>query len=458
VELDTEAWRRHWLTSLDTHETCPSRRSRYWLRAPPPSQCRLQPRPFGVLVANHDHDRGHDSSPRPRRATTTVPETTTTTVPLPPLLGLAIEPVASGVSQPVLLLSPPNSDRRFVVERVGRVLELTEDGEIVEEPYLDLRDRVNSGGIEQGLLGMAFHPDFATNGRLFVYYYHGAATTRLVEFTATASGPEVETEKVLLTLDQPTVRHNGGMLEFGPGGNLYLALGEGGAASTHSQNPATLLSSILRLDVDRGDPYAVPADNPFVDGGGAPEVWAFGLRNPWRFAIDPVTELIYIGDVGHERWEEINVVPLSEGGLNFGWLRMEGSSCFQRGCDPEAENLVLPVHEYSHDEGCSVTVRTGLSRRGDSRVGRDLLLFRLVWGMAAEFPLGWSVGSRSHGVVDGDRPGEQLRRGQRRGAVCALLDWRGWPDRSGARRVASAPCWTDFHGSLRAWLPGVSSR
>ena len=287
--------------------------------------------------------------------TTTVSETTTTTVPLAPLLGLAIEPVASGVSQPVLLLSPPNSDRRFIVERVGRVLELTEDGEIVEAPYLDLRDRVNSGGIEQGLLGMAFHPEFASNGRIFVYYYHGEATTRLVEFTATASGPAVATERVLLTLDQPTVRHNGGMLEFGPDGNLYLSLGEGGAASTHSQNPETLLSSILRLDVDRGDPYAIPADNPFVDGGGAPEVWAFGLRNPWRFAIDPVTELIYIGDVGHERWEEINVVPLSEGGLNFGWLRMEGSSCFQRGCDPETESLVLPVHEYSHDEGCSVT-------------------------------------------------------------------------------------------------------
>ncbi len=287
--------------------------------------------------------------------TTTVPETTTTTVPLAPLLGLAIEPVASGFSQPVLLLSPPNSDRRFIVERVGRVLELTEDGEIVEEPYLDLRDRVNSGGIEQGLLGMAFHPEFSSNGRIFVYYYHGEATTRLVEFTATASGPAVATQKVLLTLDQPTVRHNGGMLEFGPDGNLYLALGEGGAASTHSQNPETLLSSILRLDVDRGDPYAIPADNPFVDGGGAPEVWAFGLRNPWRFAIDPVTELIYIGDVGHERWEEINVVPLSEGGRNFGWLRMEGSTCFQPGCDPETESLVLPVHEYSHEEGCSVT-------------------------------------------------------------------------------------------------------
>jgi glucose/arabinose dehydrogenase len=290
--------------------------------------------------------------------TTTIVETTTTTTePLAPLLGLAIEPVVSGVSQPVLLLSPPGSERRFIVERVGRVLEVTDDGEIGDEAYLDLRDRVNSGGIEQGLLGMAFHPDFASNGRIFAYYYHGAATTRLVEFSASPSALSVDssTERVLLTTDQPTVRHNGGMLEFGPDGMLYLSLGEGGAASTHAQNPETLLSSILRLDVDGDEPYAIPADNPFVEGGGAPEVWAFGLRNPWRFAIDPVDELIYIADVGHERWEEINVVPLADGGLNFGWLRMEGSSCFQRGCDAEAENLVLPVHEYSHEEGCSVT-------------------------------------------------------------------------------------------------------
>jgi glucose/arabinose dehydrogenase len=289
--------------------------------------------------------------------TSTVPDTTTTTEPLPPLVGLAVEPVASGLSQPVLLISPPGSDRRFVVERVGTVRELRADGAVVGEPYIDLRDRVNSGGIEQGLLGMAFHPLFADNGRIFVYYYHGADTTRLVELIAepAASAVDVATERVMLTLDKPTVRHNGGMLEFGPDGMLYLSLGEGGAASTHSQNPETLLSSILRLDVDGAEPYGIPANNPFVDGGGAPEVWAFGLRNPWRFAIDAPTATMWIADVGHERWEEINVVSLVAGGKNFGWLRMEGTSCFQRGCDPEAEGLQLPVHEYGHDEGCSIT-------------------------------------------------------------------------------------------------------
>ena len=293
----------------------------------------------------------------PTTTTTTVAETTTTTEPLPPLTGLAIEPVTDALSQPVLLLSPPESDRRFVVERVGAVWELDSNGQPGEEPWLDLRDRVNPGGIEQGLLGLAFHPEYQSNGRIFTYYYHGADTTRLVELASEPGGAVVDpaTEKVMMTFSQPTVRHNGGMLEFGPDGMLYLSLGEGGAASVHSQDPGTHLSSILRLDVDSGDPYGIPADNPFAEGGGAPEVWAYGLRNPWRFAIDAVTEDIYIADVGHERFEEINVVSLSEPGLNFGWIRMEASSCFQSGCDPEAENLTLPVHEYSHDEGCSIT-------------------------------------------------------------------------------------------------------
>lgn len=298
--------------------------------------------------------------------TTTVAETTTTTEPLPPLIGLAIEPVTDALSQPVLLLSPPGSDRRFVLERVGAVWELDPAGAPGEEPWLDLRDRVNPGGIEQGLLGMAFHPEFQDNGRFFAYYYHGANTTRLVELSGEPGVAVVDpdTEKVMMTFDKPTVRHNGGMLEFGPDGMLYLSLGEGGAASVHSQDPATHLSSILRLDVDSGDPYGIPEDNPFVEGGGAPEVWAYGLRNPWRFSIDVPTEDIYIADVGHERFEEINVVSLSQPGLNFGWIRMEASSCFQSGCDPDAENLTLPVHEYSHDEGCSIT--GGRVYRGDA--------------------------------------------------------------------------------------------
>jgi hypothetical protein len=157
----------------------------------------------------------------------------------------------------------------------------------------------------------------------------------------------------MLTFDKPTIHHNGGMLVFGPDGYLWMSLGEGGKASVHSQDPFKLLSSILRLDVDGGVPYAIPPDNPFVTGGGAPEVWAKGLRNPWRFSIDE--NLIYIADVGHSEYEEIDIVPLDGAPYNFGWLRMEGNHCFQRGCDPVAENLTLPVLEYTHAEGCSIT-------------------------------------------------------------------------------------------------------
>ena len=286
--------------------------------------------------------------------TTTVPPTTTTT--LAPLLGLELELVAEGLTQPVLLISPPNDPRRFIAERTGVVWVLNADGVLAEEPFLDLRDRVNSGGIEQGFLGMAFHPNFADNGRFFAYYYkQGVEQTQLSEFSI-APDPDLgdpSSERPLLTLDKPTTRHNGGMLQFGPDGYLWMSLGEGGAASVNSQDPTRLLSSILRLDVDSGDPYGIPPDNPFAAGGGAPEVWAKGLRNPWRFSIDD--DLIYIGDVGHEDFEEIDIVPLDGAPYNFGWLRMEGTSCFQSGCDADAEGLTLPLVEYTHAEGCAVT-------------------------------------------------------------------------------------------------------
>lgn len=286
--------------------------------------------------------------------TTTVPPTTTTT--LAALQGLELELVTDGLTQPVLLVSPLGDPRRFVAERTGVVWLLDELGSTLPEPFLDLRDRVNSGGIEQGLLGMAFHPDFADNGRFFAYYYkQGVEQTQLSEFR-TSPDPNLgdpSSEIPLLAFDKPTTRHNGGMLQFGPDNYLWMSLGEGGAASVNSQDPNRLLSSILRLDVDSDEPYGIPEDNPFAGGGGAPEVWAKGLRNPWRFSID--RDLIYIGDVGHEDFEEIDIVPLDGAPYNFGWLRMEGTSCFQRGCDAVVEGLTLPVVEYTHAEGCSVT-------------------------------------------------------------------------------------------------------
>ncbi|HKZ21094.1 MAG TPA: PQQ-dependent sugar dehydrogenase [Acidimicrobiia bacterium] len=293
--------------------------------------------------------------------TTTVAPTTT----LAPLLGLDLEPVISDLVQPILLLSPPADPRRFVLERTGVISILDEQGTLGAEPFLDLSDRVNSGGIEQGLLGMAFHPDFANNGRFFVYYYRlSAEQTQLSEFSLSQDPglADAASERPLIAFDKPTTRHNGGMLLFGPDGYLWMSLGEGGAASVNSQDPSRLLSAILRLDVDRGEPYAIPPDNPYQDGEGAPEVWAKGLRNPWRFTIDE--DLLYVADVGHSDYEEIDVVPLSGAPYNFGWLRMEGTHCFQSGCDPAAENLTLPVLEYTHDEGCSIT--GGFVYRGEA--------------------------------------------------------------------------------------------
>lgn len=279
-----------------------------------------------------------------------------TTTTLAPLLGIDLEIVTEGITEPIFLVSPPHDPRRFVVERSGVISILNVSGSLREEPFLDLRDRVNSGGIEQGLLGMAFHPDYASNGRLFVYYYkEGVEQTQLSEFTVSSDSNrgDPDSERFLLAFDKPTIFHNGGMLLFGPDGYLWMSLGEGGKASVHSQDPNRLLSSILRLDVDSGDPYGIPLDNPYSNGGGAPEVWAKGLRNPWRFSIDE--GLIYIADVGHSEFEEIDIVPLDGAPYNFGWLRMEGNHCFQRGCDPVTENLTLPVVEYTHSEGCSVT-------------------------------------------------------------------------------------------------------
>ncbi len=292
--------------------------------------------------------------PSPATRQVTAPTTTPTTTPPAPLQGLQLEVVGTGFARPTYVAAPPGDPRLFVVERRGTVVIVDDDGEVLPDPFLDIRDAVLDGGIEQGLLGLAFHPQFEQNGRFFVYYTDEAGDSRLVEYTVPAGSGAADpgSARQLLHVPQPTDRHNAGMLLFGPDGYLYVSLGEGGAAADHAQDPNTLLSAILRLDVDSGDPYGIPPDNPFVEGGGAPEVWAYGLRNPWRFAFDE--GLMYIADVGHSDWEEINVVPLGGAPYNFGWLIMEGTHCFSRpGCD--TAGLVLPVLEYGHDEGCSVT-------------------------------------------------------------------------------------------------------
>jgi glucose/arabinose dehydrogenase len=246
----------------------------------------------------------------------------------------------------------------FIVEQVG-VIRILQDGQVLDPPFLDLRDRVGAQSNEQGLLGLAFHPDYAANGYFFVNYTDFRGDTHLARFQRADDPNRADpgSEMELLTVRQPYPNHNGGGLVFGPEGNLYAGLGDGGSAGDpqgNGQATDTLLGKVLRLDVNV-EPYGIPADNPFVNGGGRPEIWAYGLRNPWRLAFDGQTGDLYIGDVGQNAWEEINFQPAgAPGGLNYGWVYREGRHPYQ-GNPPADLSLVEPVAEYDHGQGCSVT-------------------------------------------------------------------------------------------------------
>ncbi|MFW6078187.1 MAG: PQQ-dependent sugar dehydrogenase [Gemmatimonadota bacterium] len=280
---------------------------------------------------------------------------------------VALEEVATGLDGPVHLTAPPGDDRVFIVEQPGRI-RILRDGSVLSTPYLDITDRVASGG-ERGLLSVAFHPRFAENGRLYVNYTDQAGDTRVVRFEADPDADTVDpgTAELVLVVEQPFANHNGGLNLFGPDGMLYIGLGDGGSAGDpegNGQDTSTLLGSILRLDVDGAAPYAIPSDNPFVDGAdGRAEIWAYGLRNPWRFSFDEEAGRLYVADVGQNRIEEINVQAADAGGLNYGWNVMEGTECF-RSLPCDTDEFVLPALEYSHDDGCSVT--GGVVYRGEA--------------------------------------------------------------------------------------------
>jgi glucose/arabinose dehydrogenase len=301
-------------------------------------------------------------STTPGGSATTVPGGSTTTPSnLPALQGVSLETLTGDVRQPTAISTPPGDERLFIVERFGVVLMMDANRELQETPFLDLTDRVLAGGIEQGLLGLAFHPDYANNGRFYVYYTDQGGRRQLSEFQVSVSDPNIaspDTERVLIELEQPPdatdIRHYAGNLAFGPDGYLYMSMGDGADSRDQGQDPNTLFGAVSRIDVDGGDPYGIPPENPFVEEGGAGEVWAYGLRNPWRFSIDPVDGLIYIADVGHADQEEINVLPIAEGGFNLGWSDVEGTRCFHvQDCD--LANYTSPVLTYSHEEGCSIT-------------------------------------------------------------------------------------------------------
>jgi glucose/arabinose dehydrogenase len=276
--------------------------------------------------------------------------------------------VASGLADPIGITNAGDgSGRLFVNERGGRVRVITADGTLLPAAFVDLSSRISAGG-ERGLLGLAFHPHFAQNGRLFVDYTRagdGATVISELEAAGDFGSASAASERVLLTIAQPFANHNGGQVAFGPDGYLYIGMGDGGSGGDpfgNGQNTNALLGKILRIDVDRRDgglAYAIPVDNPFAvrgsrPGEGAAEVWAYGLRNPWRFSFDPSGGDLYIGDVGQGRYEEIDRQPGdAAGGDNYGWSVMEGRHCYQADCDQAG--YVKPIAEYSHDLGCAVT-------------------------------------------------------------------------------------------------------
>ena len=278
-----------------------------------------------------------------------------------PLRELDVEQSYPGLSfeRPVALVFPDDgTGRGFVVEQAGKIILLDRDGDVAT--FLDIRDRVSDKGREEGLLGLAFDPDFVSNGLFYVYYSaSGPRRSVISRFSASTedSAADASSEKVILEVEQPYSNHNGGQIVFGRDGFLYVGLGDGGSAGDpkgHGQNTGTLLATILRIDVsslDATGSYTIPSDNPLVGVEGArPEVWAYGLRNPWRFTFDSETGDLWAADVGQNALEEVDLV---RPGLNYGWKIMEGDECYSRSCD--TRGLELPVTVYGRDDGCSIT-------------------------------------------------------------------------------------------------------
>jgi glucose/arabinose dehydrogenase len=319
---------------------------------------------------------------------------------------LALREIATGLDFPLFLTAAPGDlTRLFIVEKTGKI-RVIRNGTLLAEPFLDLSAKVSGGG-EQGLLGLAFHPQYAANGRFVVYYTDASGNTRVSVFQV-SSNPEVAdpaSEQIILAVNQPFSNHNGGMVVFGPDGKLYIGLGDGGSGGDpqgNGQNRNTLLAKILRLDVSATGQMSIPATNPFVGQAGArPEIWSYGLRNPWRFSFDRATGDLYIADVGQNAREEIDVSTSASQfgrGLDYGWNTMEGTACYSPPTGCNRTGLTLPVLDYDHGQGCSVT--GGYVYRGDAVPALRGAYFY------ADYCNGWVRSFRLQG-----------------GAVTAQIDW-----------------------------------
>jgi glucose/arabinose dehydrogenase len=300
------------------------------------------------------------SSPTPLPSATPPGGSCAAGSPVSGIPALAARLVVSGLRNPLdLQAAPGDRERLYVVEQAGRI-QVVRNGQLQAAPFLDIASRISSGG-ERGLLGLAFHPQFATNRRFFVNYTDPRGDTHVAEFRAgSADAADAGSERLLFVVTQPFSNHNGGGLAFDVSGRLLVALGDGGSAGDpfgNGQRLDTFLGKILRIDVDAATPYAVPPDNPFrATSGAAPEIWAYGLRNPFRIFVDRPTGDLYIGDVGQGRIEEVDVGLASRrGGENYGWNVTEGSQCFNPADGCARAGFTLPVYEYTHAEGCSIT-------------------------------------------------------------------------------------------------------
>lgn len=272
--------------------------------------------------------------------------------------GVRAQLISSEVEAPVALVAPPGDARLFVVEQPGRI-RIVRDGRLAKRPFLDLTRMVSYRG-ERGLLGLAFHPQYARNGVFVVNYTDREGDTRIVRYRVSADPDSADpgSAREIMRIEQPFGNHNGGTVVFGPDSMLWIGMGDGGSGGDprgYARNPRSLLGKMLRIDIDRGAPYAIPRDNPHADGREAlPEIWARGLRNPWKFSFDRRDGTLWIADVGQNQWEEIDAVDPRRGGLDFGWNLREGRHPFGSGT-ASAQGMTDPVYEYSHDEGCSVT-------------------------------------------------------------------------------------------------------